>query len=174
MKRSFLLGGVALLVVAGVLAQSNDVSDHLNNGRRAFSLVVQDDGVATVTLKANSRIDLIATLREITAFETNQVTRTVMQNVLVLGSYSFKNGSLLQLEVTPQEAQLLAALKTDVTFSLALRPKADFSYTKDLNPLRSADLMREMKQPLPRANATNSTTDRQPTAGASGVPAAQP
>ena len=174
MKRLVVFAGVALLVVGGALAQSTDVSEHLNRGRRAFSLVVQDGGVAAVTVKANSRVELIATVQEIVADETNQVTRTVMQDILVLGSSYFKNGSLIQLEVTPQEVQLLAALKNDANFTVAQRPKADVSYTKDLNPLNSTDLMRQMKQPLPRPNATNSITDRQPTAGASGVPAAQP
>ena len=140
--------GLTLLLAATAAAQSPGASDGLRQGYRAFSFVLKDGGASAQTVKPLNRVDLIVTVHELIGGETNQVTRTAIQDVTVRQSEKHSDGSLIQLEVTPTEAQFLAALTHDAKFALALRPRSDVSYVKDLKDVDS----REIKSRLDRSS----------------------
>jgi Flp pilus assembly protein CpaB len=139
--------GCALLFATTVAAQSPDASDGIRKGYRAFSFVLKDSGASAQTVKPLNRVDLIVTVQEVIGAETNQVTRTAIQDVSVRQSEKHSDGSLIQLEVTPSEAQFLAALTHDAKFALALRPRSDVSHVQDLKDVDS----REIKSRLDRS-----------------------
>ena len=138
--------GLTFLLAATVAAQAPDASDGIRKGYRAFAFVLKDSGASAQTVKHLSRVDLIVTVQEVIKGETNLVTRTAIQDVTVRQSERHCDGSLVQLEVTPNEAQFLAALTHDAKFGLALRPRSDVSYVKDLKDVDA----REIKSRLNR------------------------
>jgi Flp pilus assembly protein CpaB len=140
--------GLCLLFASTAAAQTPDASDGIRKGYRAVSLVLKDGGASAQTVKPLNRVDLIVSVQEVIGGETNNVTRTAIQNVTVRQSEKHSDGSLIQLEVTPTEAQFLAALTHDAKFALALRPRSDVSYVKGLKDVDS----REIKSRLDRSS----------------------
>lgn len=116
-------------------ANQNSLTDQLDKGKRLFGLTVNAESLAGGFILPGSTVDLIGTKR---LANNNTETQTVLENIRVMAvgdksTINEKQGDVrhsiiettVTLEVTPEEAQILAMWKSVGEIKLSARAKDD-------------------------------------------------
>ena len=116
-------------------ANQNSLTDQLDKGKRLFGLTVNAESLAGGFILPGSTVDLIGTKR---LANNNTETQTVLENIRVMAvgdksTINEKQGDVrhsiiettVTLEVSPEEAQVLAMWKSVGEIKLSARAKDD-------------------------------------------------
>ncbi|MFK8253402.1 Flp pilus assembly protein CpaB [Ancylobacter terrae] len=147
---------------------SGFMSAILPSGMRAVSTEVQEDKRAGGFILPNDRVDVMLTRKDPEAQKRNVdafITETVLTNVRVLaigqtiedkeGQRSVAGKASATLELTPQQAEILAQASEAGTLALALRSLADSSPSaSDHQPKREASSMSIVRFGIPSIATT--------------------
>lgn len=122
--------------LAPITLKTGGVSAVITSEKRAIAVKVDKVIGVSGFIHPNNRVDVLVTLKRIEGFHYNPITKTILENILVLAvgpDIEEKKGKeekatpvdVITLEVTPDEAEKLALAAQEGKISLALRKHGD-------------------------------------------------
>lgn len=134
------------------------LSADIKRSMRAMSIAISNPGSVSGMVRANDHVDVIGTF-VLNPADKTLVTRTILQNVLVLatgrdtaksraiGYRANENYSTVTLEVNPREAEMLAFVEQmRGRLTLTLRNSLDASYERELPQVDYARIQNEIEE----------------------------
>ena len=122
--------------LAPITLKTGGVSAVITSEKRAIAVKVDKVIGVSGFIHPNNRVDVLVTLKRIEGYHYNPITKTILQNILVLAvgpDIEEKKGKeekatpvdVITLEVTPEEAEKIALAAQEGKISLALRKYGD-------------------------------------------------